>query len=129
MSLTAQQAARTFAVLYEETSEFFVTLAVGNGKVDGGRNFLFTGMSQLVFANYAECCPPHICELQCQAVCKAQVGETWNQKCLREECTDCDECADLGNEDNGGGDETDEENPCPQDCYDSEVAWKKKSKQ
>jgi len=59
MNLTPQQASRTFAVMYEDTSEFKVRLTVGAGFAS--RNFLFTGMSQLVLASVPECCPPHIC--------------------------------------------------------------------
>jgi hypothetical protein len=60
MNLTALQAARSFAVFFEDKSEFYVTLDAGEGW--GGRNFLFAGMSQLVLAAYPECCPSHICK-------------------------------------------------------------------
>merc|ERR1712232_1534998 len=70
LTLTEQQAARTFSVLYEGVSEFSVTLKTGPGK--GGRNFIFTGMSEVAYADVEECCPDHVCS--CKAVCMDQAG-------------------------------------------------------
>jgi hypothetical protein len=85
--LTEQQAARTFAVYYEGVSEFMVTLTAGAGK--GGRNFLFTGMSEVAYADVEECCPDHICG--CKAEC-AEIQQELEEKCTLSKCAMCEEC-------------------------------------
>lgn len=87
MVLTAQQAGRTFSVLYEDVSKFKVTLRAGDGH--GGRNFLFTGMSEIAFASVDTCCPTHICG--CKAFCSESTDE-WSNKCTSAGCAHCSEC-------------------------------------
>jgi len=87
MTLTEQQAARTFSVLYKDVSAFQVTLAAGVGH--GTRNFLFTGLSEVTLASVEQCCPDHICG--CKAYC-IESGEEWQQKCTWAKCAHCTEC-------------------------------------
>jgi len=90
MTLTRQQAARTFSVYYEDVSSFKVTLAAAKGF--GSRNFLFTGMSQVSYASVEKCCPAHVCG--CKSTCQEN-GAPWEQKCELANCAACDECSET----------------------------------
>jgi hypothetical protein len=87
LTLTSQQAARTFSVYYRDVSSFSVTLKAGAGF--GGRNFLFTGMSEVAYASVEECCPDHICG--CKSFC-TDSDLSWDQKCTHAKCSACNEC-------------------------------------
>lgn len=86
MTLTKQQAARTFSATYKDVSSFSVTLTAHDGF--GNRNFLFTGMSEIAYSSVEECCPVHICG--CQSFC---ADKTREEKCSLAKCAACDECA------------------------------------
>jgi hypothetical protein len=88
LTLTKQQAARTFSVEYKQVSKFSVTLKAGDGF--GSRNFLFTGMSQVAYSSVEECCPPQVCG--CQSFCAEKDDATWEEKCTIAKCAACDEC-------------------------------------
>jgi len=90
LTLTKQQAARTFATFYSDVSSFHVTLTAGDGF--GSRNFLFTGMSQVAYGSIDECCPDHICS--CQDSC-SEGSADWSEKCTNAKCADCDECVET----------------------------------
>jgi hypothetical protein len=90
LTLTRQQAARTFSVEYKQVSSFSVTLRSGAGF--GSRNFLFTGMSQVAYSNVEECCPDHICG--CQSFC-SESAATWEEKCTIAKCSTCDQCVET----------------------------------
>jgi hypothetical protein len=90
MTLTKQQAARTFSVEYKDVSSFSVTLTAAEGF--GSRNFLFTGMSQVAYSSVEGCCPDHICG--CQSSC-AQSGFTREKKCAMAKCSACGECVET----------------------------------
>jgi hypothetical protein len=91
LTLTKQQAARTFSVEYKQVSSFSVTLRAGEGF--GSRNFLFTGMSQVAYSSVEECCPDHICG--CQSFCAEKEDATWEEKCTIAKCSTCDECVET----------------------------------
>jgi hypothetical protein len=91
LTLTKQQAARTFSVEYKKVSSFSVTLRAGEGF--GSRNFLFTGMSQVAYSTVDECCPAHICG--CQDFCAEKNDATWEEKCKIAKCSTCDQCVDT----------------------------------
>jgi len=90
LTLTKQQAARTFATYYSDVSTFHVTLSAGDGF--GSRNFLFTGMSQVAYGAIDECCPDHICS--CQDSCSESSAD-WSEKCTNAKCADCNECVET----------------------------------
>jgi hypothetical protein len=90
MTLTKQQAARTFSVEYKHVSSFSVTLSAAAGF--GSRNFLFTGMSQVAYSSVEECCPEHVCG--CQSSC-SESDATWENKCTLAKCSACDECVET----------------------------------